>query len=38
VYVPRSAGGEELTPTTTKLKRKPITQKYRSDIEELYSS
>jgi long-subunit acyl-CoA synthetase (AMP-forming) len=29
-------GGEELTPTM-KLKRKPIDQKYSSEIEELYA-
>ena len=28
-------GGDELTPTM-KLKRKPIAQKYRADIEALY--
>ncbi len=30
-------GGDELTPTM-KLKRKPIAEKYRSEIEELYSN
>jgi long-subunit acyl-CoA synthetase (AMP-forming) len=30
-------GGDELTPTM-KLKRKPIAEKYQSEIEELYSS
>ena len=29
-------GGEELTPTM-KLKRKPIAEKYKGEIEELYS-
>ena len=29
-------GGEELTPTM-KLKRKPIYEKYKAEIEELYS-
>jgi long-chain acyl-CoA synthetase len=30
-------GGDELTPTM-KLKRKPIAEKYASEIEDLYSS
>jgi long-chain acyl-CoA synthetase len=31
------AGGDELTPTL-KLRRKPISEKYATEIEELYSS